>query len=110
MLFVASDYILAVNKFCWPVAGERYIIMVTYYAAQFFIALSVVNSNFVLSPATNVNGVVVRGDEKNRNFHVNRTLSEGSLSNNNRVQWKINDVDLKKNRNDDFHLNGADSD
>jgi hypothetical protein len=85
--------------------------MVSYFAAQFFIALSVVNSNFVISPTNSNNGVIASiKDEKNRNFHVNRTLSEGNLTNNSRVHGKINDdTDLKKDRNDDFHLNGTDS-
>ena len=84
--------------------------MVSYYAAQFFIALSVVNSTFVLSP-TNSTGVASSNDEKNRNFHVKRTLSEGNLTTNSRVHGKIkDDADLKKNRNDDFHLNGTDTD
>jgi uncharacterized membrane protein YhhN len=108
-LFVFSDYVLAVNKFCFPVPAEQHVIMVSYYAAQFFIALSVVNSTFVLSP-TNSTGVASSNDEKNRNFHVNRTLSEGNLTTNSRVHGKIkDDADLKKNRNDDFHLNGTDS-
>lgn len=46
-LFVFSDTVLAINKFCWPVVGERSIVMVTYYAAQLCISLSVVNSNLV---------------------------------------------------------------
>jgi uncharacterized membrane protein YhhN len=111
ILFVFSDYVLAVNKFCFPVPAESYVIMVSYFAAQFFIALSVVNSNFVISPTNSNNGVIASiKDEKNRNFHVNRTLSEGNLTNNSRVHGKINDdTDLKKDRNDDFHLNGTDS-
>ena len=108
-LFIFSDYVLAVNKFCFPVPAEQHVIMVSYYAAQFFIALSVVNSTFVLSP-TNSTSVASSNDEKNRNFHVNRTLSEGNLTTNSRVHGKIkDDADLKKNRNDDFHLNGTDS-
>ena len=96
-----SDYVLAINKFCWPVAGERYIIMMSYYAAQFFIALSVVNSNFVISSTNSTNGVISShgNDEKNRNFHINRTQSEGSMTHSSisSVHWKINDAELKKN-------------
>lgn len=84
VLFVISDLVLAVNKFCQPVAGERYIIMTTYYAAQFFIALSVVNS-MLLSPSATTNGqvaVVTRddeNDEKNGKFCLNRTSMDDNL-------------------------------
>jgi uncharacterized membrane protein YhhN len=37
LLFMASDSVLASNKFIGPIAGEVYIVMFTYYAAQFFI-------------------------------------------------------------------------
>ena len=37
LLFVASDYILAWNKFVSPIAAEKYLIMVPYYLAQIFI-------------------------------------------------------------------------
>ena len=43
-LFVASDSMIAVNKFCWPIPGQRSLIMVTYYAAQLCFSLSVINS------------------------------------------------------------------
>lgn len=37
LLFLASDSALAVNKFVTPVPAEAYIVMFTYFAAQFFI-------------------------------------------------------------------------
>jgi len=37
LLFLASDSVLASNKFISPMAGQDYIVMFTYYAAQFFI-------------------------------------------------------------------------
>ena len=44
LLFVFSDTVLAVNKFCWSIPFERELVMVTYYAAQLCISLSVLNS------------------------------------------------------------------
>ena len=75
-LLVISDTFLAINKFCWPIAGERYIVMVTYYAAQLCIALSVVNS-CVINP-----GGVAVGDQKNRNFLLNGTGVDGGIHSN----------------------------
>ena len=43
-LFNVSDLALAVNKFCWPLPYQNAIIMGGYYAAQMFIALSVISS------------------------------------------------------------------
>uniref|UniRef100_V9KXK4 lysoplasmalogenase n=1 Tax=Callorhinchus milii TaxID=7868 RepID=V9KXK4_CALMI len=40
--FMVSDLILAVDRFCFPLAYSRSAIMSTYYVAQLFIALSVV--------------------------------------------------------------------
>jgi len=37
LLFLASDSVLACNKFVSPMAGQDYIVMFTYYGAQFFI-------------------------------------------------------------------------
>lgn len=34
IMFVYSDFVLAWNTFCSPVPGEKYLIMVPYYAAQ----------------------------------------------------------------------------
>ena len=48
LLFVLSDVSLVLNKFCWSLPGERTVIMVTYYAAQLCISLSVVNSRLYL--------------------------------------------------------------
>lgn len=70
ILFVISDIVLAVNKFCWPVVGERYIIMVTYYAAQLCISLSAVNSCLV-HPAPPQE--VAMGDKKNQTFNLRGT-------------------------------------
>ena len=43
-LFNVSDLALAVNKFCWPLPYQHALIMGGYYAAQMFIALSVISS------------------------------------------------------------------
>ncbi len=37
ILFVFSDFILAWNKFVSPIPGEKYLIMVPYYSAQFLL-------------------------------------------------------------------------
>jgi uncharacterized membrane protein YhhN len=42
--FLVSDFVIAVDKFRYPVPYSHQIIMVTYYAAQLGIALSVVDS------------------------------------------------------------------
>lgn len=44
LLFLISDFTIAVNKFVAPVSYSHTIIMATYYAAQMLIALSVVDS------------------------------------------------------------------
>ncbi|XP_039092724.1 lysoplasmalogenase-like protein TMEM86A isoform X3 [Hyaena hyaena] len=44
LLFIISDLIIALNKFCFPMPYARALIMSTYYAAQMFIALSAVES------------------------------------------------------------------
>lgn len=44
LLFIISDLIIALNKFCFPVPYSRALIMSTYYAAQMLIALSAVES------------------------------------------------------------------
>lgn len=44
LLFVVSDFVIAVDKFRHPVPYSHQIIMLTYYAAQLGIALSVVDS------------------------------------------------------------------
>lgn len=51
-LFVISDTFVGINKFCYPIPFERTLIMVTYYAAQLCISLSVIN--FHLSSGTEV--------------------------------------------------------
>ena len=45
VLFVISDSIIAIDKFYTPVANAQTAIMVTYYVAQFGIALSVVEQS-----------------------------------------------------------------
>ena len=37
LLFMISDSALAINMFITPLAGQDYIVMITYFAAQFFI-------------------------------------------------------------------------
>lgn len=44
VLFVVSDGVIAINKFYTPIPQSGLIIMVTYYLAQFTIALSVLSS------------------------------------------------------------------
>lgn len=44
ILFVISDTCIAFNKFCFPVPFERPVIMITYYAAQLCLSLSVINA------------------------------------------------------------------
>jgi len=44
LLFVLSDFVIAVDKFRHPVPYSHPIIMLTYYAAQLGITLSVVDS------------------------------------------------------------------
>lgn len=44
VLFMISDFTIAVSRFVHPVPFSHTIIMVTYYAAQLLIALSVVDS------------------------------------------------------------------
>ena len=39
-LFLISDFVIGLNKFCFDVPAARLIIMVTYYMGQCFIALS----------------------------------------------------------------------
>ena len=41
LFFMASDSSLAVNRFVAPYAGAAVVVMATYYAAQFALALSV---------------------------------------------------------------------
>lgn len=52
MLFIISDVTIAVNKFVMPVPFHHQIIMLTYYAAQLGITLSVVDSqvDIILHP------------------------------------------------------------
>ena len=42
LLFIASDSVLAINRFMFEVAYSHQLIMFTYYAAQFFLMLSIV--------------------------------------------------------------------
>ncbi|OCT73155.1 lysoplasmalogenase-like protein TMEM86A [Xenopus laevis] len=45
LVFVVSDCFLAVDKFCFPIADSRAIVMATYYGGQMFIALSIAGSS-----------------------------------------------------------------
>ena len=45
LLFVISDFVLGINKFCFSVPFHHHAIMCTYYAAQLCISLSVINSH-----------------------------------------------------------------
>ena len=56
--FIVSDSVLAINRFKVEVPGQRFIVMVTYYAAQLLITLSVVRNR---GPA-----VVGRGGKKKK--------------------------------------------
>ena len=38
MAFILSDSLLAINKFRFPVPAERYVVIITYYFAQYMIA------------------------------------------------------------------------
>lgn len=64
-LFVISDSFIAVNKFCYPIPFERTLIMVTYYAAQLCISLSVINfhlsSETTPTPAQPLQGQMMQG-------------------------------------------------
>jgi len=44
VLFIVSDFVIAIDKFRHPVLYSHQIVMVTYYAAQLGITLSVVDS------------------------------------------------------------------
>jgi uncharacterized membrane protein YhhN len=46
LLFLASDSVLASNMFVSPIAGQDYIVMFTYYAAQFFILFGFLREKF----------------------------------------------------------------
>lgn len=48
-LFIISDTILAINKFCTPIPYEAPLIMFTYYGAQMLIAFSIINSRLISS-------------------------------------------------------------
>ena len=51
--FALSDFILALNKFCFDMPYQRQMIMFTYYASQMCFALSVINSRLMYeSPVT----------------------------------------------------------
>ena len=47
-LFLISDFVIGLNKFCFEIPGARAVIMVTYYAAQCFIALSAANTDHLV--------------------------------------------------------------
>ncbi|XP_067879243.1 lysoplasmalogenase TMEM86A-like [Heterodontus francisci] len=45
VLFMVSDFTLATNLLCFPVAYDRAIVMTTYYMAQLFITVGIVRDN-----------------------------------------------------------------
>ncbi|KAM8927567.1 lysoplasmalogenase TMEM86B [Pelodytes ibericus] len=45
VVFMVSDGVLAIDKFCFPIANSRTIIMGTYYTAQALITLSITGSS-----------------------------------------------------------------
>jgi len=49
LLFLASDSALASNKFIAPLAGQDYIVMITYFAAQFFILFGFLKDKYYKS-------------------------------------------------------------
>lgn len=55
-LFIASDSILAINRFMFEVAYAHELIMFTYYAAQFFLMLSIAQY-FKISSKTEIKSV-----------------------------------------------------
>jgi len=50
--FVVSDIILGVAKFIQPILFHRFLVMTTYYTAQLFISLSVINSHIFINIST----------------------------------------------------------
>lgn len=46
-VFVISDCILGISKFIQPILFHRLLVMSTYYSAQLFISLSVINSPYI---------------------------------------------------------------
>ena len=56
LTFAVSDMTLAVNRFVRPLEGAATVIMITYYAAQLAIAVSVVE--FAVVTNVGVNGVI----------------------------------------------------
>ena len=59
ILFLISDFVIAVNKFRFEVPYSHQIIMLTYYAAQLGIAVSVVDSH--------VDALIVKTGKKIKN-------------------------------------------
>ena len=47
-LFLISDGILGISKFIQPILFHRFLVMSTYYSAQLFISLSVINSHIFM--------------------------------------------------------------
>lgn len=71
VLFCISDTAIAVNRFLLPLPGEQLVIMVTYYAAQLGIALSVVDSRATAEP---------RSKNPSVEQVMKQIISSGSLS------------------------------
>lgn len=57
ILFIISDSILAINKFIAPIEYSHQFIMLTYYAAQFFMTLSIANYSESRSKSATINVV-----------------------------------------------------
>ena len=46
-IFIISDCMLGISKFIQPLLFHRFLVMSTYYSAQLFISLSVINSPYI---------------------------------------------------------------
>lgn len=75
--FVISDLTLAVDRFVFPLPYAHPIIMITYYAAQFGIALSVVDSQNDAMLAKLIKGQK-KGETEQNNWQVESSEKNGS--------------------------------
>lgn len=67
VLFVISDSIIAIDKFYTPVANAQMAIMVTYYVAQFGIALSVIEQSTITFTTTTTKTANSSASKKRQN-------------------------------------------